>query len=115
MTLFQFADRRRVVTRKKKLTKFHASAFDVSTRNSVAIANHKFQNQNFNYMLPGVTLSTNPLEKIFDQSRQSISGNFYIHVLDITAAAKVQLLHQLIKNDIILNDGESKRFCKRSQ
>ena len=93
--------------RERKLTKFTATAFDVSTRNSIAVANH-----NFKYLLPGAVLSTNPLEKFFGQSRQRIGSNFYIDVLDITAAAKVQRLHQLIKNDIIPVDGESRKFCE---
>ena len=40
---------------------------------------------------------------------------FISMLLDITAAAKVKLLHQLIKNNIVLDYGESKKFSKRSK
>lgn len=54
-----------MVAGKKKLTKSSGSAFYMLTQNSIAIANHVFQNDNFDYMLPGVVLSTNSLEKMF--------------------------------------------------
>lgn len=46
----------------------------------------------------------------------SVSVETFISMLlDITAAAKVKLLHQLIKNNIVLDYGESKKFSKRSK
>ena len=86
--------------REKKLTKFTASAFVVTTRNSIAAANHLFQNHGFQYVLPAV-FSTNPLEKFFGIARQRKGGNFYIDVIDVIAAAKTQRLHQLVKRNIL--------------
>ena len=68
--------------REKKLTKFTASAFVVTTRNSIAAANHLFQNHGFHYILPAV-FSTNPLEKFFGNARQRKGGNFYIDIIDV--------------------------------
>ena len=62
------------------------------------------------YILPAM-FSTNPMEKFFGQSRQCVGGNFYINVVDVISAAKVQRLHQLIKNDIIPTDDAIRKTC----
>ena len=97
--------------REKKLTKFTASAFVVTTRNSIAAANHLFQNHGFHYILPAV-FSTNPLEKFFGNARKRKGGNFYIDIIGVIAAAKAQRLHQLVKHNILPDANiESKRNC----
>ena len=55
--------------------------------------------------------STNPLEMFFGQSRQRVGGNFYIDVVGVISAAKVQRLHHLIKNDIIPTDDAIRKTC----
>ena len=46
-------------------------------------------------------MSSDPVEKFFGQTRQRMSGNFYIDIVDVMAVAKMQVLHQLLKYDII--------------
>ena len=87
-------------SRQRKLTKFTASAFVVTTKNAIFASNYLLENFDFQYILPAV-FSTNPLEKFFGQSRQRVGGNFDIDVVDVILAAKVQRLHQLIKNAFI--------------
>ena len=96
--------------RQKKLTKFTASAFVVTTKNVISAANYLLHNYDFHYVLPAV-FSQNPLKKCFGQARQRIGGNFYIDINDVTLAAKAQRPHQFIKNDIIPVDREVKNIC----
>ena len=84
----------------------------MTTQYSVSIANYLFEEHNFTYLLPGAVLSTNPLEKFFGQARQRVGGNFYIDIMDVTAAAKVQRLHQLMNKDVLPIDGESSNSCE---
>ena len=83
--------------RMKKLTRFTADAFIVTTKFSIAASKQLHEMHNFQYALPAV-FSHSPLEKCFGQARQRKGGgNFYIDICDVIAAAKVQPLHQLIK------------------
>jgi len=94
----------------RKLTKFTADAFLVTTRFNIAAATELLINQHFRYVLSAV-FSQDPLEKFFGQARQRFGGNFYIDIGDVLAAAKVQRLHQLLKLDIIPKD-DSQRTCR---
>lgn len=93
----------------RKLTKFTADAFLVTTRFNIAAATELLINHHFRYVLSAV-FSQDPLEKFFGQARQRFGGNFYIDIGDVLAAAKVQRLHQLLKLDIIPKD-DSRRTC----
>lgn len=84
----------------RKLTKFTADAFVVTTKFNIAAATKLLSDYHFSYVLPAV-FSQDPLEKFFGQARQRFGGNFYIDICDVIAAAKVQRLHQLLKLDII--------------
>ena len=90
--------------------KFTAFTFVVTTKNAIFASNYLLENFDFQYILPAV-FSTNPLENVFGQSRQRVGGNFYINVVDVISAAKVQRLHQLIKNDIIPTDDAIRKTC----
>ena len=54
----------------------------------------------FEYILSAI-FSQDPLEKFFGQARQRCGGNFYIDIVDVLAVMKVQILHQLLKHDIM--------------
>ena len=93
----------------RKLTKFTADAFVVTTKFNIAAATELLIDHHFSYVLPAV-FSQDPLEKFFGQARQRFGGNFYIDISDVLAAVKVQRLHQLLKLDIIPKD-DTKRTC----
>jgi len=93
----------------RKLTKFTADAFVVTTQFNIAAATKLLTDHHFRYVLPAV-FSQDPLEKFFGQARQRFGGNFYIDIGDVIAAAKVQRLHQLLKLDIIPKD-DAQRTC----
>lgn len=93
----------------RKLTKFTADAFVVTTKFNMAAATDLLTDHHFRYVLPAV-FSQDPLEKFFGQARQRFGGNFYIDISDVTSAAKVQRLHQLLKLDIIPAD-DVQRTC----
>jgi hypothetical protein len=93
----------------RKLTKFTADAFLVTTKFNIAAATKLLTDHHFQYVLPAV-FSQDPLEKFFGQARQRFGGNFYIDIGDVLAAAKVQRLHQLMKLDIVPND-DAQRTC----
>jgi len=59
----------------RKLTKFTADAFVVTTKFNIAVATDLLTNQHFRYFLPA-KLSWDPLERFFGQARQLFSGNF---------------------------------------
>ncbi|KAI6654420.1 hypothetical protein LOD99_816 [Oopsacas minuta] len=67
--------------RQRKLIKFTADGFIVTTKFSVAAA----------------TFSG----KFFEQARKRHGGNFYIDVGDVISACKAQRLHQMLKFNII--------------
>ena len=102
-------------TRCKKITKFTADAFVVTTKNNIAAAQMLLHNHNFSYVLPSV-FSQDPIEKFFGQARQRFGGNYYIDIGDVIAAAKVQQLHQLIKHDIVPHTSKQSAcdLCKTS-
>lgn len=74
------------IERELLLTKFTAFDFDVSTQNSVAIANHVFQHHNFKYLLLFTVLSKNPLGFFFffGQSRQREVDTTFILMFQIS-------------------------------
>ena len=45
--------------------------------------------------------SVDPAKKFYGQTRQDMGGSFYIDIIDVMAAAKMQGLHQLLKLDIV--------------
>ena len=77
--------------RQKKLTKFTADAFIVTTKFSVAAATYLLTHHQFEFVLPAV-FSQDPLEKFFGQAKRHV-GNFYIDVGDVISACKAQRLH----------------------
>ena len=81
----------------------------VTTKFNIAAATELLTDHHFHYVLPAV-FSQDPLEKFFGQARQRYGGNFYIDIVDVVAAAKVQRLHQLLKLDIIPKD-DAQRTC----
>jgi hypothetical protein len=93
----------------RKLTKFTADAFVLTTKFNIAAATDLLSKHHFKYVLPAV-FSQDPLEKFFGQARQRFGGNFYIDISDVIAASKVQRLHQLLKLDIIPKN-DAKRTC----
>ena len=95
--------------RKRKLTKFTADAFIVTTKNNIAASKYLIENHDFQYILPSV-FSQDPLEKFFGQGRQRCGGNFYIDIGDVISAAKAQHVHTLQKYDII-PQGECNISC----
>ena len=95
--------------RKKKLTKFTAEAFVITTINNIAASKHLLENCDFQYILPAI-FSQDPLEKFFGQARQRCGGNFYIDIVDVMSAGKTQHVHQLVKYDIIPH-GTADRNC----
>ena len=86
--------------RQKKLTKFTADAFIVTTKSSIAAATYLLAHHHFEFVLPAV-FSQDPLEKFFGQARQGHDVNFYIDVGDVISAGKVQRLHQMLKYNVI--------------
>jgi len=86
--------------RQKKLTRFTARAFVLTTIYNINAAEYLLEKHDFRYVLPAV-FSQDPLEKFFGQARQRFGGNFYIDINDVVVAGKVQRLHQLVKHDII--------------
>ena len=86
--------------RVKKLTQSTADAFTVSTTNAITAAQYLMNNHGFQYVLPAV-FSQDPAEIFFGQARQRSGGNFYIDIVDVRAAGKVQQMHQLVKHDAI--------------
>ena len=41
------------------------------------------------------------MEKLFGQARQRCGGNFYIDIVDVLAVMRMQILHQLLKRDLL--------------
>lgn len=92
--------------RQRKLTRFTANAFVVTTVNNINAAECLLEKHKFKYVLPSV-FSQDPLEKFFGQARQRFGGNFYIDVNDVIVAGKVQRLHQLVKHDVIVKKDDT--------
>ena len=90
------------------LTLQTANAFMLTTENNIEAAKHLLENHNFNYILPAVN-SQDPAEKFFGQARHRCGGNFYIDIVDVMAVEKMQVLHQLLKHDLLLDKSHS---CK---
>ena len=95
--------------RKKKLTKFTAEAFVITTINNIAASKYLLENYDFQYILPPI-FSQDPLERFFGKVRQRCGGNFYIDIGDVMSAGKIQHIHQLVKYDIIPH-GTAGRTC----
>ena len=87
-------------TRVKKLTSYTADAFKFSTEYNIQAAIYLFENYSFEYILSAI-FSQDPLEKFFGQARQRCGGNFYIDIIDVLAVMKMQILHQLLKHDLL--------------
>ena len=81
------------------MTTHTGNVFLATTANNVLAAKMLLITYKFEYILSAV-FSQNPLEKFFGQTRQGCSGNFYIDIGDVIAAAKAQH-HQLLKFEII--------------
>ena len=92
-----------------KLTKMTSNAFVVSTKTNIEASKFLLSEKGFEYVLPAIW-ADELLEKLFGQARQRYSGNFYIDIVDMTAAANVLNLHNLLKNDI-LPVGENEYSC----
>lgn len=86
--------------RKLKLTKQTASAFIVTTKSNIDAAIYLLTEMKFDFVLPAI-FADEVLEKFFGQARQRSGGNFYIDIVDITAAAKTVNLHNLLKYDTL--------------
>ena len=71
----------------------------LTTENNIEAAKH-IENHNFNYILRAVN-SQDPAEKFSGQARQRCGGNFYIDTVDVMAVVKMQVLHQLLKHDLL--------------
>ena len=85
---------------KKKLTAFTTDALIITTDNNIQDAIHLLSSNNFSYILSAV-FSQDPLENIFGTARQRCGGNFNIDYEVVLAVAKTQVLHQLLKHDLI--------------
>ena len=86
--------------RVKKLTSYTADAFKVTTEYNIEAAIYLLEKYSFSYILSAI-FSQDPLEKFFGQARQRCGGNFYIDIVDVLAVAKMQILHQLLKHDLL--------------
>ena len=84
----------------KSLTSATGKAFVITTETNILSAQHLLTEHRFEYVLPAVN-SSDPAEKFFGQTRQRLAGSFYIDIVDVMAVAKMQILHQLLKFDII--------------
>ena len=73
-----------------------ANAFVVSTRKNIEAAKFLLSEKGFKYILPAVW-ADEILEFWY-------SGNFYIDIVEVTSAANVLNLHNLLKNGI--SDGQ---------
>ena len=82
-----------------KLSKHTAKAFITTTGSNLAAATYLLEKHEFQYVLPTI-FADDIFEKIFGQTRQRKGGNFYIDFGDVLVAAKVQILHTLLKYDI---------------
>ena len=87
-------------SRIKSLTSYTADAFKVTTNFNIEAAKHLFECHKFDYVLSAI-FSQDPLEKFFGQARQRCGGNFYIDILDVLAVMRMQILHQLLKLDLM--------------
>ena len=92
-----------------KLTKMTSDAFVVSTKTNIEASKFLLTEKGFEYVLPAIW-ADELLEKLFGQARQRNSGSFYIDIVDMTAAANVLNLHNLLKNDIV-PVGENEQGC----
>ena len=72
----------------------------LTTENNIEAAKHLLENHNFNYILPAVN-SQDHAEKFFGQARKRCGGDFYIDIVDVMAVTKLQVLHQLLKHDLL--------------
>ena len=86
--------------RVKQLTQMTADAFVTTTLTMIEAAEYLMTVHGYEYVLPG-TFSQDPLEAFFGHARQRAGGNFYIDVVDVLAAAKVQHLRALMRLDIV--------------
>ena len=84
----------------RKLTKFTADAFIVTTKFSVAAPTYLLTHHQFEFVLFAV-FSQDPPGKFFGQAIQRHGGNFYIDVGDVISACKAKRLHQMVKFNII--------------
>ena len=66
------------------------------TRANIEAAEWLLTQHNFTYVLPGV-FADEAFEEFFGQARQRNSGNFYIDIVDIKAAAETKNLHAFLK------------------
>ena len=88
------------VKRNKTLTSPTGQAFVITTDTNILAAQHLLTEHKFDYVLPAV-MSSDPAEKFFGQTRQRMSGNFYIDIVDVMAVAKMQVLHQLLVRAVL--------------
>lgn len=99
--------------RVNQLTKFTGQAFIVTTQSNIAAAKCLLVDHGFIYVIPAC-FSQDDLEKFFGKSRQRNAGNFYIGVIDVTAAASAVNLHQYLKADLI-PETSCGRVCQHCQ
>ena len=84
----------------KTLTSPTSKTFRVMTETSSLAAQHLLPEFEFDFVLLVVS-STNPAKKFFGQTRQRMRRRFYIGIADIMTEAKMQVLHQQLKLDIV--------------
>ena len=99
----------KVKERVLKLTKMTSSAFVASTKCNIEAATELLTVWEFEYVLPAIC-ADELLEKFFGQARMRHAGNFYIDIVDVTAASRVLNLHNLLRNDL-LPTGEIEHSC----
>ena len=71
--------------------------------------NFLFENYSFSYILSAIFF-LDPLEKLFGQARQRCGGNFYIDIADILVVMRMQILHQLLKRDLLPDPCSTVRY-----
>ena len=84
----------------KTLTSTRSEVFVVTIETNILAAQHLLTEYKFDYVLPAVTL-TDPVEKLFAQTRQRMRWSVYIDIVHVMAAEKMQVLHQLLNLDIV--------------
>ena len=84
-----------------ELTKMTASTFIITTSMGIGATYHLLTEMKFSYVLQAI-FPDEILKKFFCQSWLKIWGNFHIDIVDITAAAKTDNLHNLLKDDLLL-------------
>lgn len=72
----------------------------VKTETNILAEQHLLTEYKFDYVFPVIN-ATDSLKKFFGQTRQRMAGSFYIDLVDGMAATKMQVLHQLLKLNIV--------------